>query len=410
MEFKLNSLDSYISSIVKQRWIKKYGEDEIINSINNPADWTQYITQKLLSDNVSVVYVENGYIVDDEDFDELLTDSDDDVYLKQQLYKFKDKLKKFDVYIDAKDYATSVGFTDLVKGAKTIISSIDESNVVKLEQFKTLERGGSQLRPTSESMIIDPRTDRKRGEIQSSRLYFHIDAFYPLLNKLQESQGKTTKWGTNTYDVTPYLHYVANVMDFAKDITRFLAMKIAVYISKYKTCKIDSIRQIMLESDRKWDDRHKEICDRLDITNKSLHKVNHKLDRALPIVKNEVNKRAVIVCRKCSWYPRRYRVVGRLTDDRLIKDLLRNKKQYEVFEYFEHINNPAKAKTDIIKEYKERELLTKDKIKDGDKIITVVRLGRGYPQFIAELRNSNSDYELISSESEDEESVFTAQE
>ena len=153
------------------------------------------------------------------------------------------------------------------------------------------------------------------------------------------------------------------------------------------------------------------ICDKVDETNRSLRHAHRKLDKALPIAENDVNKRCVIVCRKNDWQPRRYRIVGRLTTNPLVQELLRSKSSYEVFEYFEHINNPAKAKTDIIKEYQKQELLLKSKITIGDKLISVVRLGsKSYKKFVNDLKDKDKGYEVLASEdSDDGESFQTAQ-
>lgn len=138
--------------------------------------------------------------------------------------------------------------------------------------------------------------------------------------------------------------------------------------------------------------------------------MRRKLDKAMPITENQTNKRVVIVCRKASWHVRRYRVVGRLASDPLIKDLVRTKGDYRVFEYFEHINNPAKVKTDIIKDYKKKALLMKSTIKDGELTINVVRLNKvAYAQFINELKDTDSKYEVVGSDSGDEDdSLCTA--
>ena len=203
--FSLESINNFLSTIIRERWVKKYGNDPVIDTIENPMDWTQFISQKLLMDNVSITRTENGYIIDEDDLQEILDDAEGDKVLMKQILQFKENLKFYDIHIDVNDLVTAVGYANIKKGADTIISHIDAEHQKQLKDFKGAPRINIQnssegqmgaLSKSTQSVILDPNV-RGSKVIRSDRRYFHINALPDLLRQLIWTYRKTAGYNIN---------------------------------------------------------------------------------------------------------------------------------------------------------------------------------------------------------------------
>jgi hypothetical protein len=141
---------------------------------------------------------------------------------------------------------------------------------------------------------------------------------------------------------------------------------------------------------------------------------NGRLERQVgTLVENKSDPRFVIIYRHKDWPAKSYKVAGGLKSDRRFQKIVSNTDEYEVVSRFSDINNPAKAKKDVIKSYKDKGTIQSLKIIDGAKTYNTIRMGDNtLRKFIKDLKNTDKAYipPLESSdddEGEDEDDLCT---
>ncbi len=417
--FTVFSLDDYISWSIKAEWMRKYATEEdaaILPLINNPIDWCEYITCKLLQSSVSVVYMENGYILDDGIIDDIIADSNDDVMLCRQLQEFKAKTKNYDVYIDTKDFAKMIGYSNIKDATETITGYVPNAHQKKLSDFGNVPTQQSnpsigQLTATSKNGIIDPN-QRAAREIQHTRSYFHIEALPDVLQRISQAQAKTTKHGTNSYDVSQFMGYVKRVMDFNRVIGKTIAIRMTQYISKHNKGTIAGLQQSMELSMRMADQRHEAVMKCFEsarihaqTSQQSVKRLETKIDK---IAENQKNPRSLILYRNKSWQTGFVKLVGGLCSDQRFREIRNNTEKYEIIFESGYENNAAKSKTDLVKSYKKRGLVRMVTIKEGDQTTNTLNMSSDVLKlFIKELQSTDKKY-TISDDNEEEDDTTSA--
>jgi hypothetical protein len=132
---------------------------------------------------------------------------------------------------------------------------------------------------------------------------------------------------------------------------------------------------------------------------------NGRLERQVgTLVENKSDPRFVIIYRHKDWPAKSYKVAGGLKSDRRFQKIVSNTDEYEVVSRFADINNPAKAKKDVIKSYKDKGTIQSLKIIDGAKTYNTIRMGDNtLRKFIKDLKNTDKAYIPPLESSDDDE-------
>jgi hypothetical protein len=223
-----------IVDAINREWSNKYGDLDV----KNPLNYKQFIANKMLNDNISVIVKKSGKTMDIAPF---LTRARPYEDLHKDLKDFDKHLDDFDLYIDVKDFVEAIGYTNIKHGIETIMSHIPDERKLKLGSIRKLKRIGGNLiacdvdltSSTTKNTIYDPRT-RYAGEIKPSRSYFNCLCLYDVLRYLSINQ----KISDESYDVTEHLTHANNIRDFSMTLPYVIAMEVSLHILEVKESQL----------------------------------------------------------------------------------------------------------------------------------------------------------------------------